>query len=153
MELIEYAEQFRQKIIGHTIAYTRLAANSLILYVDCQPGDEIGLIIWLEPTWHVKGPTGVLVGSRQAQMDDAPDDRDAFVRVAEPLSTLHNKKIVSMDIEPLTHDLHLLLEGGFWIKTFVADPTDDESWYIRDATSRMKLVGSPRKLDIRQSKT
>ena len=150
--MIEYGEQFRQNIVGHSITYTRLAANSLILYVDCQPGDEIGFVIWLEPTWHVKGPTGVLVGSRQAQMDDAPGDREAFSRVAEPLSTLHNKKIVSMGIELLTHDLHLRLEGELWIKTFVADPTDDESWHIRDAAGRMKLVGSPRKVSVRQSK-
>src|ERR1700704_4532942 len=34
--------EFSQALIGHPVTFTRLAGNSLILYVDWQPGDAYG---------------------------------------------------------------------------------------------------------------
>jgi hypothetical protein len=126
VETAEYFDNLRNSLVGHAIKYTRLVTNSLILYIDCEPGDKSGFTIWLSPTWHVIGPTGVLVGSRQVQTDEDDNGVEAFERGAESLLTLRNKEILSLEIESLTYDLHLRLEDDFWVKTFVSDPDDEE---------------------------
>lgn len=57
--------ELRHLLIGRPIQFWRLAANSLLLYSDCEPGQARGYVIWGEPTWHFSAPEGVLVGSRQ----------------------------------------------------------------------------------------
>ena len=70
MEAETYFNHLRANLVNHKVSYTRLAANSLLIYVECEPGDKKGVTIWFEPTWHFCGVEGVLIGSRQAQMDD-----------------------------------------------------------------------------------
>lgn len=148
MEAIEFFESLRPRLIGHTVSFRRLAANSLLIYIDCEPGDQQGVTIWFEPTWHFCGPEGVLVGSRQAQVADAPDADEVFARVAEPLDLLLGRAIESATIEQRTHDLSLALEGDYYIKTFVSDPTDDETWHIRDNETGKRLRGFSKGLAI-----
>ena len=150
MEPTKYFEDIRSRFVGYSIIYTRLVTNSLILYIDCEPGDKSGFTIWFSPTWHVKGANGVLVGSRQVQTDEDDNGTEAFERGAESLLELRNKKILSLEIESLTYDLHLRLDSDFWVKTFVSDPSDEESWYIRDITNKTKLIGSPHGLRLSQ---
>jgi hypothetical protein len=153
MEAKEYLEHLRGSLEGHVVEYTRLAANSLLIYVECEPGDKKGITIWFEPTWHLCGAEGVLLGSRQAQMDDAPEDEEAFHRVVEPLRVLEGKKLESVVVEPRTFDLHLFIEGDYWVKTFVADPTDEESWHIRENATGQRLKGSPKGIAIEPERT
>ncbi len=153
MEPQSYFEHLRNGLEGHTISMTRLAANSLLIYVECEPGDKTGVTIWFEPTWHFAGPEGVLVGSRQAQMDDNPGDDEAFFRVAEPLRLLEAKLIQSVIVEPITNDLHVRVDSGYWIKTFASDPNDDESWHIRENSNADVLKGFPKGLAIESRDT
>jgi hypothetical protein len=51
MDAVEQFESFRRELIGRSITFVRLACNSLLLYVECEPGDGRGLTLWLEPTW------------------------------------------------------------------------------------------------------
>jgi hypothetical protein len=153
MEPQSYVEHLRNGLEGHRISFMRLAANSLLIYVECEPGDKQGVTIWFEPTWHFAGPGGVLVGSRQAQMDDNPGDEEAFDRVAEPLRVLEGKLIQSVVIEPITYDLHVRIDVGYWIKTFVSDPNDDESWHIRENASGRILKGFPKGLAVESRAT
>lgn len=139
----DYLKLLYQDLLSRTVTDTRLAANSLILYIDCKPGDTSGFTIWFSPTWHVKGKTGVLVGSRQVQTDEDDNEMEAFERGAKALLALHNRKILKVKIEPLTYDLHLKLDEDFWVKTFVSDPEDEESWHIHDLTNKKKIIGSP----------
>ena len=64
-------QEHRERLIGRPVTFTRLAANSLLVYIDGEPGSGTGLTFWFEPTWHLLGPAGVLLGSRQAQTEDA----------------------------------------------------------------------------------
>jgi hypothetical protein len=90
MEAKEYFEELRMRLMNHTVSYRRLAANSLLIYIDCEPGDKQGLTIWFEPTWQFCGPQVPLVGSRQAQIDDEePDEETALARVGAPLDALN----------------------------------------------------------------
>jgi hypothetical protein len=50
---IQQFENFRHELIGSRITFVRLACNSLLLYVECEPGDGCGLTFWLEPPWRV----------------------------------------------------------------------------------------------------
>jgi hypothetical protein len=132
-------EIFARRLVGHRVSFTRLAANSLLIYIDCKPNENKGLTLWFEPTWHFGSLRGVLLGSRQAQVQD----KKTHTLVAEPLNQLHGRAIEKVSVEDITFDLHISFEDGYWIKTFVSDPDEDESWHIRDNAKRLKLVASP----------
>ncbi|MCZ6611458.1 MAG: hypothetical protein O6941_02390 [Planctomycetota bacterium] len=117
----------------------RLATNSLLLYLECEPGKlEGGYIVWFEPTWHVVGPQGVLAGSRQAQEDEE------LGRINEKLAAaLEGRGIRAIEIESPSNDLVMELEGDYIARIFLSDPTDDEIWHVADNRRRLTLYASP----------
>lgn len=146
MEATEYFATLKQELIGRRITFTRLAGNSLILYIDCKPGDKSGYTIWLEPTWHVMGTAAVLLGSRQAQTEDEMEHE----RLGNLLRQLHGKAIAAISYGALTYDLEVQA-GDYTARTFVADPTDSETWHIHDIANHSKLFGSAQGLEIADS--
>lgn len=138
-----------RQALGGTVRRRRLAGNSLILYVDHEPGDGAGLTFWFDPTWHVREPGRVLAGSREAQFDDDdPDEQESLERFGSRLEVLVGTTVEGVDIEPETFDLTLRLSGGYLVKTFAADSTDDRTWHIRDNAADLALKGSPLGLSV-----
>jgi len=153
MDASQLLAEFRQKLIGRPITFSRLAANSLILFVDGQPGDERGFSIWFEPTWHMSSPKGVLVGSRQAQgTGEAGATKEELQQVGAPLTVLNGLQITAIDLDSRSNDMTLTVGGEYLVQTFVADPTDDHSWHIRDVEKLLSVYGSPCGLEIHESK-
>jgi hypothetical protein len=147
----EYFENLRGRLIGQRVTLCRLAANSLLIYVGCEPGEEKGLTLWFEPTWHFCGPGRPLVGSRQAQIDDdEPDEKAVMGRIAEPLQQIVGKRIDAIAVERRTFDIAVYFEGDYWVKTFVADPNDDHLWHIRDNAISRSLYCSTEGFEIYQ---
>jgi hypothetical protein len=94
---------------------------------------EEGLYFWFEPTWHVGCATGVVLGSRQAQVESETEQN----QLGEVAATLIGREIESADLDSITHDIQLRFSGGYWLKNFVSDPVDEESWYIRDSGKKL----------------
>ncbi len=151
MDPIQQFESFRGELIGRRITFVRLAANSLLLYVECEPGDKQGMVIWLEPPWHVSIPAGVVAGSRQAQGEgDDGATMEELNRVSEPIcAALLNRPIIDVLIEDRSRSLALTIEGNNCARTFVSDPRDDECWHIRENATKLTVYGSPSKLETR----
>jgi hypothetical protein len=142
-----FFDGLKARLIGHKVTYRRLACDSLLLFIDCDPGDGTGVTLWFEPIWHYSGPNGVLVGSMLVA--EASDSEEAMAAVAdEPMALLLGRSIESVTIAPRTFDLMVTFEGDYHVTTFVSDPTSDESWHIRDNTTRLRLKGSPRGLSV-----
>ena len=140
-------EEIRGRILGSTVSHRRLACDSLLLYLDCEPGDGGGITIWFEPIWHLRGPYGVLLGSMQVAA--ACGAEDAMAAVADgPLAPLLGRSIEGVAIDPLTFDLSISVDGGYNICTFVADAAVDESWHIRENATGIRLRGSPGGLSV-----
>jgi len=137
-------QRFHGELIGRPITYVRLACNSLLLYVDCEPGDGQGLTLWFEPPWHVSTPAGVIAGSRQAQVqgDDGPTEAE-LDRVSGPIAdALLGQLITSVEVDPRSRDLLVAVANTFYVRTFVSDPEDDHLWHIRENATGLKLVAS-----------
>lgn len=153
-EVFPYFTQLCNEMIGKSVHFTRLAGNSLLIYVDCQPRDPQGFVIWLEPTWHYCGQQGVIAGSRQAQYDGEHEEYEVyekhFRQVAESLNPINNTKIIAIALDPLTFDLKVDLSNQTMLKTFVADPNDDETWHISDHSQGITLYGVPHGLTLSQ---
>jgi hypothetical protein len=131
------------------VSRRRLAGNSLLVYVDAQPGDGHGITLWFEPTWHLRGPDRILTGSRQAMHNADAEDPDAgFNLAAEAVDVLNGRRIADLTIESGTGDLFLWLDGEYLVRTFVSDPMDDEIWHIRDNASGVRLTRSGRQMAI-----
>lgn len=135
----QFLARLIEHLVGRRVSYRRLACDSLLVY-------KAGATIWFEPPWHFRGPQGVLVGSNQAAR--AADAQETLDAVASLMDVLDERTIVQIVVEPLTHDLTVTFEGGYSIKTFVSDPTDDESWHIRENATGARLKGSPAGLSI-----
>jgi hypothetical protein len=138
-----FFDHLRSRVLGRPVTFRRLAANTLLIYIDNEPGDGTGVTFWLAPIWHVREPGQVLVGSRQAQVDG-----EEFYRLGESLDVLLGQTVQDVTIEPDTFDLTLALSGGYLVKTFVAEATREETWHIRDNTTHLRLSGSPQGLSI-----
>jgi hypothetical protein len=82
------------KLIGKRIEQTRLAGNSLILYIQSTQGQNAGYSIWIEPTWHMHNDQRLLIGSRQLQVNC----EDELNQLGEPLQGLISKQIGRIDI-------------------------------------------------------
>ena len=124
---------YRSRLIGRRVKYRRLAANSLLVYIDGEPGSETGLTFWLEPTWHFRDNTKVLTGSSEARHDPILENPDeGFHRAANAVDKLIGRKIEDVIIEDVTGDLIIKFDKGYLLRTFVSDPTTDELWHIRD---------------------
>jgi len=145
----EFVRELTAKLVGKRVAVTRLALNSLLVYLECEPGDDNGLVLWFEPTWHFRDKRRVLLGSRQAQTN--PEDADdALHRIGRPLHRLIGTRVRAASIEPITNDLVVEFDEGRVVRTFAADPIDDEQWHISDNAAKKALYGNPRRLYVRK---
>jgi hypothetical protein len=137
-------DDFVQLLSGRRVSYLSLFLNSLRLCIDRELGEKAGFFIWFEPTWQLGSPNGILVGSRQAQTE-APGARGSLNSLAREII---GQQIEGVSIEALSNDIDVRFSGGFWIRTFVSDPTDNESWYLRDCQSGLVVTGSPKGLSL-----
>lgn len=139
----------RSKVLGRPITFRKLEDRTLLLFIDSQPGDGTGVTFCFEPAWHVRKPGRVLTGSIDAQFeDDDPEEEEGIQRLEDLLEVLQGEIVKDVAIEPETFDLTLTLSGGYLVKTFVADATDEETWRIRDNTTGSELSGSPEGLSV-----
>ena len=138
----------RRLLIGRPIQFFRLAANTLLLYIDCEPGQDGGYVIWVEPTWHFSDTKGVLVGSRQAQGEgEAGASTEELRQIGEPLNRLLRLPVTRLDRDERTGDLTVEVGGRLLIRTFVSDPSDDDLWSIRDRNRGVEVRGTTRSLE------
>jgi hypothetical protein len=135
---------FVRRLVGHRVSHSSLLLNSLRVCVDRQLQENSGFFLWFEPVWHLGDPNGVLVGSRQAQVEE----RDAHAALNSLVEKIVGQPIEGVSIEPLTNDIDVRFSGGYWIRTFVSDPTADENWYIRDCGSNEVVTGSAKGLRL-----
>jgi hypothetical protein len=61
---------------------------------------------------------------------------------------LLGRQVEQVSVDALTNDIAVRFSGGYWVRTFVSDPTDD-SWYFRDRQSREVITGSAKGLRLR----
>jgi hypothetical protein len=141
--------ELRSKALGQPVTFRKIDERTLLLFIDSQPGDERGLTFGFEPAWHVREPGRVLTGSIDAQFEDDEPEEEGTQRLENLLEVLQGKIVEDVAIEPGTFDLTLALSGGYLVKTFVADATDEETWRIRDNATGSDLSGSPEGLSIR----
>ena len=155
MEIEAFITHLWHGLTGQAVRSFRYAANSLMLYVGCAPEDlgreigDPGYVVWLEPTWHVCSLEDVIVGSREAQSDPEEGDPD-WDRLIGLLNPLLGKRVEAVTTEFRTNDLVLILEGGYLIRTFVADAQDEHIWHIDDNMRRIALYADPRGFEMVQ---
>ncbi len=137
---------FVQCLIGRNVEDADLFLNSLRITVDGDFGGDTGLFLWFDPVWHLGSPQGVLVGSRQAQVEE----RDAHSALNLVVQQLHRRQVERVSVEALTNDIEVRFSGGYWVKTFVSDPTADMNWYFRDRQTHEVITGSAAGLRLDQ---
>ncbi len=131
------------------VANTRVAGNTLILYLDSQPGDDNSISFWIDPPWHLCGPDSVLIGSRQMQEETTEEELDEITR---PLKHIQENDIETIEIEERTNDLIISFKNNFQIRTFAVNPEEDYSWYMTDKGNNLRVNGAPKGVTIEELK-
>lgn len=130
----------RERMLGRTIVHKRLFLSTLQLYLQPEPGAELGIEIWCEPSWQTVGPGGVVAGSGTIVFDpEAEDPDESLRRVSEAAEVLRGCVVEDASIVPLTFELEVRLSGGLTVRTFVSGPTEPEQWLLRDPSAAIWL--------------
>jgi|SRR5579872_1288803 len=138
-------DDFAGRLSGRRVSIAGLFLNSLRICVDRQLREKAGFFLWFEPVWQLGSPHGILVGSRQAQVED----REARAALDLLVQRLVGRQIERVSLELLTNDIDVRFSGGYWVRTFVSDPAADENWYLRDCISDEVVSGAARGLEVR----
>ena len=132
-------------LLGRKVSSATLAANSLIVDIETRPDEHSELWLWCEPTWHIASPEGVLLGSRQAQVEGKQHNE-----IGQLAAQLDGCTIERLDVDQQTRDILIHLSGGYCVRTFVSDPNDEEIWYIRDKGRGLAMGASPKQFFVRE---
>jgi hypothetical protein len=103
------------------------------------------LYFWFEPTWHICCDSAVVLGSRQAQIED----KDAHNQLNKLAAELNGRAIENAALDAVSHDIELRFSGGYALRTFVTDPADEEIWYIRDNATKLVAGANPNNYFVR----
>lgn len=128
-------------LVGRRVTDRQLAGNSISIWFDTEKGSSTGWTVWLEPTWHLVGPDGVIAGSRQAQDEE---EETGWQAVTEAIDILMGRVLETLDIDQRTGDLVLGFSGGLVVRTFVSDPREDFLWRVRARGTEHCVVGGAR---------
>jgi hypothetical protein len=128
-------------LVGQRIAFTRVAGNSLLLYVGLEPGgpDTTGVVTWFNPPWQVSSPNGVILGSYPVSAA-SHESREVFDSACAPAELLRGQPIASLVVDDRTSEL-TLSAGEFVVRSFVDDPDDGELWQVHDRASGARVYG------------
>jgi hypothetical protein len=140
MEGKEGLESLRAALAGRPVTDRQLAGSSLSIWIDTRPDEKVGFIVTLGPTWQLRGPAGVVAGSRQAEDDE---HLSGWAAVPAAIEAILGQTVESLEVEPGTGDLTLRLGGGFVARTFDADPRELELWRVRDVATGEVVTGTP----------
>ena len=131
-------------MLGREIVHKRLFLRTLQLYLEPEPGTELGLEVWCEPEWHLVGREGVIAGSGTIAFEPESEDPDALQRlVSKATDVIRGCRIEDVEVDTQTFELEIRLAGGLVVRTFVSDPTDPEQWLLRDPAAEIWLRGTP----------
>jgi hypothetical protein len=134
----------RERMLGRAIVHKRLFLSTLQLYLEVEPGAELGIEVWCEPSWQVVGPGGVVAGSDTIDFDPEAEDPDALQRmVSQATDVLRGCVVEDVTVDARTFELEVRLSGDFAVRTFVSDPTEPEQWLLRDPSAEIWLRGTP----------
>jgi hypothetical protein len=138
---------FVQWLKRRKVEAAELFLNSLRICIEGQFGEDTGLFLWFDPVWHLGSPKGVLLGSRQAQTEDR-DERGALNSFVQELL---GREVERVSVDALTSDIDVRFSDGYWVRTFVSDPTADMNWYFRDRQKKLVVTGSAAGLRLSNS--
>jgi hypothetical protein len=59
---------------------------------------------------------------------------------------MKGREITNIFIEDITQDIQIHIDQEYVIKTFASEPSDDETWHIKDYERRIRTTGTQEKL-------
>jgi hypothetical protein len=137
----ESLEALRTATVGRTVSDRQLTGSALALWLDTRPDEKVGFVVALGPTWQVRGPAGVVAGSRQAADDE---NLSGWAAVPAEVDALRGRAVEAVEVDPATGELTLALGGGFVVRTFTDDPRDRGGWKVQDLATGAEHSCAPR---------
>lgn len=137
-----------RNLIGESVAFKRIAGNSIIVYFHGEPGDESVVSIFIAPTWRYENGGKVCVGSYDLQLDEsdfASEDEysQAFERLCSLTDGLVGARLVDCAVDSVSSDLTLAFAGGQVLRNFANSAFETGAWTYRDLPGNLEAGVSP----------
>ncbi len=146
-----------QKLVGQSVSFVRVAANSIIIYFFGEPGDDRVVSLFIDPTWRFQRYGKVVVGSFDLQMDESDFEseeeyQEEFQRMAALPSSLQGAVLENVDIDFDSSDISMTFSDGQIVRNFANSAFDDKDWTYRNAAQGIAVCVSPIGIRLRSKK-
>ncbi|HQY23291.1 MAG TPA: hypothetical protein PLL45_00325 [Thermoflexales bacterium] len=143
-----------KRLIGKSLTFKRIAANSIILYFDGEPGDDTVRSIWLEPPWRYEVSGRVVIGSSDLWLHESDfsskEEMDAeWTRRCRLTDTVNDSPLEVVLIDSVSNDVMLRFAGGKVMRNFSNSGLHDIAWTFRDRTQKLLVEVSSKQVEAR----
>ena len=145
------------RLIGKSLTFKRVAANSIILYFDGEPGDDAVRSIWLEPPWRYEIDDRVIIGSSYLWLHESDfqskEEMDSeWNRRCRMTDSVNDNPLETVSIDLVSNDMMLRFVGGKVMRNFSNSGLHDIAWTYRDRTQKLVVEVSSEQIEVRTEK-
>ena len=135
-------------LIHQTVAFTRIAGNSIIIYFFGEPGDDSVISVFIDPTWRYQKNGKIILGSYDLQIDEENFDskeayEDRFHHLCSLTDGLSGAELVSANIDLESSDIRMEFSDGQVVRNFANSGFEDKHWTYRNLQKKLKAYVSP----------
>ena len=146
-----------QNLVGTTVSFSRVAANSLIIYFFGEPGDDDVVSVFLDPTWRFEQNGKIVLGSFDLQIDEEDFESEElynheFERLATLKDTLNGSTLETVTLDFESSDICLKFSGSQVVRNFANSAFDDKTWTYRNVPKNTTAYVSPLGIKLRSEK-
>ncbi|MGO8733976.1 MAG: hypothetical protein ACLQVM_14470 [Terriglobia bacterium] len=124
-------------LIGQSVSFKRVAANSVIIYFFGGPGDSTVLSVFIDPPWRYEREGKLILGSYDVSMDKSEFDSEeqssqAFYHLASYMDDLVGASLLKCQVDPMSSDIAMEFSGGRVLRSFANSAFEDTAWTYRN---------------------
>ena len=137
-----------QNLVGTSVSFSRVAANSLIIYFFGEPEDDNVVSLFLDPTWRFEQNGKIVLGSFDLQIDEEDFEseqlyNDEFERLATLKDSLNGSTLERVTLDFGTSDVCLKFSDRQIVRNFSNSAFDDKAWTYRNVPKKTTAYVSP----------
>ena len=143
-----------QNLVGTTVSFSRVAANSLIIYFFGEPGDDTVVSVFLDPTWRFERNGKIVLGSFDLQIDEEDFEseqlyNDEFERLVTLKDSLNGSTLETVTLDFESSDICLKFSDRQVVRNFANSAFDDKTWTYRNVPKKITAYVSPLGIKLR----
>lgn len=135
------------ELVHETVAFKRIAGNSVIIYFFGEPGDETVVSLFIGPTWRYERHGRIIVGSGDFAWDESDfkskEEYDqTFDKMCDLSDDLEGAELIACQLDQTSSDLTVTFSGNQVVRYFVNSAFKETNWTYRNRPQRLTVYVS-----------